>query len=399
MVERGHTAALVLEYESLKTVVAIFLFAIASARAIILFDTDDPTANTSAPGDSLANSGWQYEGLWGGFLGTPIAPHFFLSAAHIGNAGGGTFTFQNVNYSVVDGFYDPVSDLVIWQVNETFPTFAPLYTKQEEVGQLLVAIGRGTQRGAARLLNGQLRGWDWGANDNTQRWGENVVSSIYNNGIGFDLLRPTFDQNGVPNECTFSTGDSGGAVFIEDGAAWKLAGINYAVDDPFYTAPDNTKQFYAALFDMSGFYESDDGGVTFDQISGTPPIPQGLYPTRISTKLPWIYSIIDPSGDWDGDGVPNLLEYALFINTPPSSGYGAIQASATSGAMSIIYRKISDATNLQYQVEQSTDLVRWQPITPQEQVIETHGNLQTIKASVPIGDNPRLFLRVRITQF
>ena len=59
-----------------------------ASRAVILFRTADPAANTTAPTGGLSGSGWQFEGLWGSFLGTPIAPHFFLSAKHVGQAGG-----------------------------------------------------------------------------------------------------------------------------------------------------------------------------------------------------------------------------------------------------------------------------------------------------------------------
>ena len=51
-----------------------------ASRAVILFRTADPAANTTAPTGGLNSSGWQFEGLWGAFLGTLIAPHFFLSA-------------------------------------------------------------------------------------------------------------------------------------------------------------------------------------------------------------------------------------------------------------------------------------------------------------------------------
>src|SRR5947208_10598952 len=39
---------------------------------------------TSAPTGSLSTAGWQYEGQWGEFLGTPIAPHYLITAAHVG---------------------------------------------------------------------------------------------------------------------------------------------------------------------------------------------------------------------------------------------------------------------------------------------------------------------------
>src|SRR4051794_20954262 len=78
--------------------------------AVILFRTPNPTANTTAPTGGLSSSGWQFEGLWGSFLGTPMAPHFFLSAKHIGQAGT-SFTFDGAEYTLVKEFGDPNSDL------------------------------------------------------------------------------------------------------------------------------------------------------------------------------------------------------------------------------------------------------------------------------------------------
>ncbi len=97
-----------------------FGVALPQAHAVILFRTGDPNENTTEPSGSLAGSGWQYEGQFGSFLGTPIAPHFFLTATHIGTAGP-VITFQGVNYTLTRQFADPKSDLSIWQVAETFP--------------------------------------------------------------------------------------------------------------------------------------------------------------------------------------------------------------------------------------------------------------------------------------
>jgi hypothetical protein len=58
--------------------VALLLAATAplSSEAVILYRTGDPVANTSAPTGTLSGSGWQFEGIWGAFLGTAVAPHF-----------------------------------------------------------------------------------------------------------------------------------------------------------------------------------------------------------------------------------------------------------------------------------------------------------------------------------
>ena len=85
---------------------ALCVFTISGARAVILFDTGVPSVNTTAPGGPLTNSGWQYEGQWGGYLGTPIAPHFFVSAAHIGQAGS-NLIFLESTYTIVRSFSLP----------------------------------------------------------------------------------------------------------------------------------------------------------------------------------------------------------------------------------------------------------------------------------------------------
>ena len=42
------------------------------------------------------------------------------------------------------------------------------------------------------------------------------------------------------------------------------------------------------------------------QITGPAPVPSGFYATRVSSKLAWIYSMIDPTGDNNGNGRSNL---------------------------------------------------------------------------------------------
>ncbi len=259
-----------------------------SARGIILYRTADPAANTTAPGGNLANSGWQYQGLFGDYLGTPIAPHFFITAQHI-VFNSDHLEFGGVRYTLTKSFDDPGTDLRIFQVAETFPTFAPLYTGKDEIGKHLVVIGRGTQRGAAVTSGGLVRGWGWGAADKLQRWGENIVTATPQRPPGGDMIYALFNAPGLPNECHLSNGDSGGAVFLNDGGTWKLGGINYDVDGSFYTQPNGLGGFYAAIFDERGFY-----GPTLHFVSGSSAVPSGFYASRISTHVPWIESVIEP---------------------------------------------------------------------------------------------------------
>jgi hypothetical protein len=79
-------------------------------------------------------------------------------------------------------------------------------------------------------------------------------------------------------------------------------------------------------------------------------------------------------------------------------GYGATTVDVNGGFVSLTYRKITTAAPLQYQVEQSSDLLAWSNATTQDEVVSTRGNIQTIKAKVALGSNARMFLRLKITQ-
>ena len=77
------------------------------AHAIIFDSTGDTNYNTHAPSGALANSGWQFEGFFGGFLGTAIAPHYFLTARHIGGNTNWGFFLDGTNYHPTTFYDDP----------------------------------------------------------------------------------------------------------------------------------------------------------------------------------------------------------------------------------------------------------------------------------------------------
>ncbi len=129
-----------------------------TARAVIDYGDGSGTRVFSSPAPVLAN----YEGTWGDFLGTPIAPNYFIAAKHVGGSVGQTFTINSQNYTVTNEFSDPAADLIIWQVDPNGPSFtaneiAPLYPSYPTnnqgyelyngVGRDLVVTGRGTAVG------------------------------------------------------------------------------------------------------------------------------------------------------------------------------------------------------------------------------------------------------------
>lgn len=299
--------------------VATWLLAPVCSQAIIFHSTDDPAHNTTAPVGALAGSGWELQGRWGGFLGTPIAPNLFITAKHIGGGVGESFSFRGTNYPVIAAYTDPQSDLRVFEVCGIFPAFAELYSGANEVGRLMMVFGRGTRRGVEVVGDAvpgtEPKGWQWGDPDGVTRWGTNVVSTVSGviEGLG-QLLAADFDADGGGSECHLSSGDSGGAIFIRDGATWKLAGINYAVDGPFSTTGSGTG-FNAAIFDTGGLYQFNAATGNWDYQLPKPFLdtPSAFYATRISANLTWINSIISQHSK---TSQPPVLESTPDLNQP-----------------------------------------------------------------------------------
>src|SRR5688572_8102929 len=108
----------------------------APARAILLHST--PTRNTWSPSGTIYNSGWQYQGYWGSFAGTPITARHFITAGHVGGSVGQTFHFRGQNYTARAMYDDPNSDLRIWQVDRNMPYWSPVYRGTAEQGKQVV---------------------------------------------------------------------------------------------------------------------------------------------------------------------------------------------------------------------------------------------------------------------
>jgi len=284
---------------------ALLCLSVMPCRAVVFEATADPDHNTTAPTGIFASSGWQYEGVYGSYLGTMIAPQYFITAQHFGTQGS-TFTHSGIFSGGADvtynidatanggaGYWDIAgTDLRIFRIQETFATYAPLYTGSSETGLTMQINGRGGPRGEDVLVGAVLHGWKATSPDGVPRWGTNTVSGIYSSAIG-DLLTASFSASGTAEEATLSSGDSGGGVFVNDGGVWKLAGVNYSIDGMFDTnnvVSDGT-DFNAALFDRGGLYQgSDSFGWTL--IPDLPlDNPSSMYASRISSSAAAIMSI------------------------------------------------------------------------------------------------------------
>ena len=421
----------------------ILLLALLTVRvqAVIFADTPDPLHNTTTPGD---NSGWQYEGDVAGFLGVPIAPHFYITAKHIGGSVGQVFNFHGDSYITIAYHDSPptaasdTTDLRIWEVEHTkpFPTYAPLSTGVADLGATATIYGGGAQRGDSVSVSAELKGWKWGEINYRERWGRNIVTGTVDGGDDLgELLFCDFDQPGIVDECHLSVGDSGGGLFVLENGLWRLAGINFAVDGPFRTDPMGAS-FMAALFDAAGLeYANGPSWVSLPEQAEN--IPSSFYCSRISASLPWILSVTGhdgslalenysawqrlyftpaeignpattgPLADFDGDGIGNLLEFALNLDPSfnervtllPNTGLRGlpwIGVETDHLTLEFVRRTSGSGAGLTYTAQFSSDMIDWQNLGS-ETVVSINPRWERVKIVDPMTTNStnKRFARVR----
>lgn len=368
------------------------------AGAVIFLDTADPQHNTTTPGD---NSGWQYEGKYNNVLGVPIAPNFFITAAHTGGAVGNVFNFHGDTYTTIAFYNIAATDLRIWKVNlaKPFPTWAPLSTGVSDVSGVARIIGRGVQRGPEIFLGAVSKGWGWGTPDLVQRWGSNVIVGTAESG---KYLYCDFNKPGIPNECHLGLFDSGGGMFVLENGLWRLAGINYGVDGPI-RVPPATAETSGAYIDLGGL-EYRDGNIWIPIPEAVNDIPSSFYCSRIAASTVAIQaitgsdgslasesysawqrlyfapaeiantSLTGPNADFDSDGIMNLLEFALnlepgfnarttMIPSNGISGLPVVRLETLSGAdhlsIEFVRRTAASGSGLTYIPQFSSDATDW----------------------------------------
>ncbi len=413
---------------------------ISHAGAVIFLETDDPSHNTTTPGD---NSGWQYEGKFGAFLGVPIAPSFFITAKHIGGGIGDVFDFHGDSYTVIASHPSPTTDLQIWEVDpsKSFPVYAPLASAAGDTGTTATVMGRGTRRGIAVTVDEVLKGWQWGLADHVQRWGRNVVEGVHAGGTGIgELLFSKFNFQGLPDECHLSVGDSGGGMFVLENGLWRLAGIHYAVEGPFRHDSSETP-FHAALFDTGGLEAQDPGWMLVPD--GDNDVPSGFFSSRISSSLAWIRSVTGhdgslpeenyhawqrlyftpaqiatpaatgPLGDYDNDGIGNLVEFALnldpvfneladMVANTGLRGLPLVRVESIFGAdhvtIEFVRRTAASGSGLTYEPRFSSDMDNWDTVGMAGAVaINERWERVKIVDSLTTNATARRFVRLDVT--
>lgn len=112
-------------------------------------------------------------------------------------------------------------------------------------------------------------------------------------------------------------------------------------------------------------------------------------------------AISGPLADPDGDGVPNVLEYALALDPMTASAAGQPKVTRNNGVLNLTYVRRMDVSDLNYTVEVSSDLITWQSGSSYTREVSATA-LDRIREQVVVADLTPLstvttrFIRLRV---
>lgn len=110
-------------------------------------------------------------------------------------------------------------------------------------------------------------------------------------------------------------------------------------------------------------------------------------------------AVVGDSADPDGDGITNLMEYALGLDPNQANLSTGIKVEMVGNTLSIIYPKNTDATDVTWTLQSSPDLGpdNWEPYQGTESKMGSEGKVDMMKASKTLGAGEAFhFMRVKI---
>lgn len=247
--------------------------------------------------------------------------------------------------------------------------------------------------------------WDWGSNSTLdKRWGinriEGVISSLNYplNGVDYDYpaIYTTLEASSGDHEAAMTRYDSGCGLFIEDNGEWKLAGIATAVQ----TAGSST--FSDSAGDQNYFVRINQLAATIEAAIPDPTTYSGW---KVDHSL--YGANANDDADTDGDGIPQLLEYALGGNpNNPSREILPVQQMTEDGGSLYLELSVTRPVGLQglsYLPQTDTTLTSWPADStgiadPTPTPTDNGDGTETLiyRRSEALSANPRAFMRLKV---
>ena len=198
-------------------------------RAALSGNDHNLTAPTDAP---FASAPYNLVGRFspGGMPGTPIGPRLVCTARHVGITPGTQFTVQGVTVNVQEVIHAPSgADVDLCVTDAAFPSYALMYRGEAwSAANWVFMVGGGLGRGAGIYDGETLIGYNIGDFSTfAWRWGGAHPAFVtLTPAPGTTPNMGCLYDEGSPQSCYMTPGDSGGGVFINTGpsGAWRFMG-------------------------------------------------------------------------------------------------------------------------------------------------------------------------------
>lgn len=105
-----------------------------------------------------------------------------------------------------------------------------------------------------------------------------------------------------------------------------------------------------------------------------------------------------PGASYAGDGLPNLVKYALGLEPKQSVTRAVLEADVSVGEWICRFHRPAGVTDVTCAVEASVNLTAWSTAAVTLQKVATSDGVETWEARVPLAGNPTLFFRLRVTR-
>ena len=348
-----------------------------SAQALILY-TGDNSANQTAPANgapfyAVARVCTDGGGSTAGSA-VYIRGKYLLTAHHVENRShvtfdGQTFLARDIAFTPVQvGSTDmkliklmddpelpevPLFDQATGDVSSVVRIRGEWITT--EVTGTLVGWGRGRDPAVDDTGSGSTRIWSWGNNTTlAKRWGTNTIettASLAHDGYSYAGLVIHLDSDAGDNEAGTALYDSGSGIFVEHEGTWKLAGLTTAVSTNGSSTfgADGDKNYFVRI----GSYASEiEAAIPDTSTYSGWAVDHGLYGADA-----------EPTADPDGDGVPNLLEFAFGgnpkVNDPSVLPQKSLTTENGDSYLEITFTRPIGITGVTYTVQTTSDLMSW----------------------------------------
>lgn len=174
------------------------------------------------------------------------------------------------------------------------------------------------------------------------------------------------------------------------------------LDDPVYILAEYTTLVgtaFASVSPPSGYHleYAYNGGTQIALVTDTPADP---FLDWINATWPSL-SDKTPTGDPDGDGIENLLEYILKDGDPSTSGTAILPTLDATGSNFVFtfYRRNASSADTTQTFQYGSDLSGWTPLTipggTGVVVTDQGGGIDKVDVTVPKGANVKLFGRLQ----